>query len=344
MNEKIRLTQYSRSGGCGCKISPQTLEVILSGNISNVPNSGLWVGNESRDDASVFELDADRGVVNSVDFFTPIVDDPFYFGRIAAANAISDIYAMGGEPFVATAILGWPVEKLSPKIAAEVIRGGRYACKEAGITLAGGHSIDSVEPFFGLSVTGIVSRQSLKRNNTAEEGCRIYLSKPLGVGVLSTAEKMGLIRKEDEDKAKELMCILNKAGVQFGKLEGVAAMTDVTGFGLIGHLLEMAEGSGLTARINYLKIPRLDCVKYYIDAGCMPSGARRNYESYRAKVTPVLEGERMLLCDPQTNGGLLVAVKDNADVDFLALAEKEGVDVVLIGEFVRLSDFSVEIV
>lgn len=344
MNEKTRLTQYSRSGGCGCKISPKTLEVILSGNSSSALDSGLWVGNESRDDAAVFELDADRGIVTSVDFFTPIVDDPFYFGRIAAANAISDIYAMGGVPLVATAILGWPVEKLSPGIAAEVIRGGRYACKEAGITLAGGHSIDSLEPFFGLSVTGMVSRQSLKRNNTAEEGCRIYLSKPLGVGVLSTAEKLGLIREEDEGKAKELMCILNKAGALFGKQEGVAAMTDVTGFGLIGHLLEMAEGSGLTAQINYSKVPRLDCVKYYIDAGCMPSGAQRNYVSYRARVTPVLEGEKMVLCDPQTNGGLLVAVKDNAEADFLALAKKEGVDVVLIGVFVKKSDFSVEIV
>lgn len=343
MKEKTRLTQYSRSGGCGCKISPQVLERILSGNVSKTIDSGLWVGNESRDDAAVFGIDADRGVVTSADFFTPIVDDPFYFGRIAAANAISDIYAMGGEPIVAIAILGWPVGELSPDIAAEVIRGGRFACGEAGIALAGGHSIDSVEPFFGLSVTGVISRKSLKRNNTSEEGCRIYLSKPLGVGVLSTAEKLGLVREEDLDKAKVLMSTLNKVGAKFGKLSGVLSMTDVTGFGLIGHLLEMAEGSGLTAQITYSKVPRLDCVDYYIKSGCLPSGARRNYESFRGKVTPNLDDGKMLLCDPQTNGGLLVAVKKNEENEFLAVSEEEGVEVFLIGEFVKRSGYAIEV-
>jgi selenide,water dikinase len=335
MKEKTRLTQYSRSGGCGCKISPQVLERILSGNISKTTDLGLWVGNESRDDAAVFEIDAGRGVVTSADFFTPIVDDPFYFGRIAAANAISDI--------VAIAILGWPVGELSPDMAAEVIRGGRFACREAGIALAGGHSIDSVEPFFGLSVTGLISRKSLKRNNTSEEGCRIYLSKPLGVGVICTAEKLGLVREEDLDKAKVLMSTLNKVGAKFGKLSGVSSMTDVTGFGLIGHLLEMAEGSGLTAQITYSKVPRLDCVDHYIKSGCLPSGARRNYESFRGKVTPNLDDEKMLLCDPQTNGGLLVAVKKNEENEFLAVSEEEGVEVFLIGEFVKRSGCAIEV-
>ena len=193
-------------------------------------------------------------------------------------------------------------------------------------------------------MTGVVSREYVKRNDASEEGCRIYLSKPIGVGILATAEKLGLLREEDLGRAQNLMCVLNKSGSLFGRLKYVLSMTDVTGFGLIGHLLEMAEGSGLTARINYSKVPILDCVEYYIEKGCLPSGAQRNYESYRSKVSQDLSEGRMVLCDPQTNGGLLVAVKEGAEVEFLAEAKKYGAEMALIGTFVSRSEYVIEII
>lgn len=249
MTEPIRLTQYSHGAGCGCKISPKVLEVILAGSGAQNLDPKLWVGNASRDDAAVYEIDAERGVVSTTDFFMPIVDDPFDFGRIAATNAISDIYAMGGDPLMAIAILGWPVNVLAPEVARDVIRGGRAVCDAAGIALAGGHSIDAPEPIFGLAVTGLVEKRFMKRNDTATAGCLLYLTKPLGIGILTTAEKKGKLRPDDIGVARDWMCTLNKPGSRFGKLAGVTAMTDVTGFGLLGHLVEMADGSHLTARI-----------------------------------------------------------------------------------------------
>jgi selenide,water dikinase len=266
--------------GCGCKISPQVLEVILAGSGAQNLDPKLWVGNASRDDAAVYAIDDERGVVSTTDFFMPIVDDPFDFGRIAATNAISDIYAMGGDPLMAIAILGWPVNVLAPEIAREVIRGGRSVCDEAGIALAGGHSIDAPEPIFGLAVTGLVQKRHMKRNDTAIAGCRLYLTKPLGIGILTTAEKKGKLRAADVGLARDWMCTLNKPGSRFGKLDGVTAMTDVTGFGLLGHLVEMADGSQLTARIRYDAVPRLPGVEYYLDQGCVPGGTLRNYDSY----------------------------------------------------------------
>ncbi|HEX8542060.1 MAG TPA: selenide, water dikinase SelD [Pseudomonas sp.] len=343
MSEPIRLTQYSHGAGCGCKISPQVLEVILAGSGAQNLDPKLWVGNTSRDDAAVYAIDEERGVVSTTDFFMPIVDDPYDFGRIAATNAISDIYAMGGDPLMAIAILGWPVNLLAPEIAREVIRGGRAVCDAAGIPLAGGHSIDAPEPIFGLAVTGLVEKRFMKRNDTATEGCKLYLTKPLGIGILTTAEKKGLLRAEDQGVARDMMCTLNKPGSRFGKLEGVTAMTDVTGFGLLGHLVEMADGSQLTARLDYAAVPRLASVDFYLEQGCVPGGTLRNFDSYGERINALSEVQKMLLCDPQTSGGLLVAVEPQAQAAFLALAGELGLDLAVIGEFVARQSHAVEV-
>ncbi|WP_338524945.1 selenide, water dikinase SelD [Pseudomonas batumici] len=343
MSEPIRLTQYSHGAGCGCKISPQVLEVILAGSGAQNLDPKLWVGNASRDDAAVYAIDEERGVVSTTDFFMPIVDDPFDFGRIAATNAISDIYAMGGDPLMAIAILGWPVNQLAPEIAREVIRGGRAVCDAAGIPLAGGHSIDAPEPIFGLAVTGLVDKRHMKRNDTATAGCTLYLTKPLGIGVLTTAEKKGKLRSEDVGVARDWMCTLNKPGSRFGKLAGVTAMTDVTGFGLLGHLVEMADGSGLTARIVYEQVPRLPTIEYYLDQGCVPGGTLRNFDSYASKVGPLRELHKRVLCDPQTSGGLLVAVTAEGEAEFLAVAAELGLKLEPIGQLVERQSHAVEV-
>jgi selenide,water dikinase len=343
MSEPIRLTQYSHGAGCGCKISPQVLEVILAGSGAQNLDPKLWVGNASRDDAAVYAIDEERGVVSTTDFFMPIVDDPYDFGRIAATNAISDIYAMGGDPLMAIAILGWPVNVLAPEIAREVIRGGRAVCDEAGIPLAGGHSIDAPEPIFGLAVTGLVEKRHMKRNDTATAGCQLYLTKPLGIGILTTAEKKGKLRNTDIGLARDWMCTLNKPGSRFGKLDGVTAMTDVTGFGLLGHLVEMADGSQLTARIQYDRVPRLPGVEYYLEQGCVPGGTLRNFDSYASKLGRLQELHKLVLCDPQTSGGLLVAVTPQGNAGFLAVAAELGLDLEPIGELVERQTHAVEV-
>lgn len=343
MSEPIRLTQYSHGAGCGCKISPKVLEVILAGSGAQNLDPKLWVGNASRDDAAVYAIDDERGVVSTTDFFMPIVDDPYDFGRIAATNAISDIYAMGGDPLMAIAILGWPVNVLAPEIAREVIRGGRAVCDEAGIPLAGGHSIDAPEPIFGLAVTGIVDKRNMKRNDTGTVGCLLYLTKPLGIGVLTTAEKKGLLRDADVGLARDQMCTLNRAGSKFAKLAGVMAMTDVTGFGLLGHLVEMADGSGLSARLDAAAVPRLASVDHYIAEGCVPGGTLRNFDSYGERIAPLSEANKLLLCDPQTSGGLLVAVAPEGQAAFLEMAASLGLDLSPIGELVERQRHAVEV-
>jgi len=343
MSEPIRLTQYSHGAGCGCKISPQVLEVILAGSGAQNLDPRLWVGNASRDDAAVYAIDEARGVVSTTDFFMPIVDDPFDFGRIAATNAISDIYAMGGDPLMAIAILGWPVNVLAPEIAREVIRGGRSVCDEAGIPLAGGHSIDAPEPIFGLAVTGLVEKRHMKRNDTATAGCLLYLTKPLGIGILTTAEKKGKLRNADIGLARDWMCTLNKPGSRFGKLDGVTAMTDVTGFGLLGHLVEMADGSQLTALIEYDRVPRLPGVEYYLEQGCIPGGTLRNYDSYASKLGRLQALHKNVLCDPQTSGGLLIAVTPEGNDTFLATAAQMGLNLAPIGELVERQSHAVEV-
>ena len=262
----------------------------------------------------------------TTDFFMPIVDDAFDFGRIASANAISDVYAMGGKPLLAVAILGWPVEKLPVELAQKVLDGSRKICEEAGIPLAGGHSIDSAEPIFGLAVTGLVDIKNLKKNNTAKAGDVLFLTKPLGVGVLSTAQKRGLIKDEHVRVMISQMTQLNKVGEALGKMEGVTAMTDVTGFGLLGHLIEMAEGCNCAAEINYATLPVAEGVREYLTQRIVPDATYRNWNSYSTKTgfekgVNVMEAFN-LLPDPQTNGGLLIAV-DAGSVDAVKILLKE---------------------
>jgi len=348
-NEGIRLTQYSHGAGCGCKIAPKVLDEILKTNISVPDNKNLLVGNSSKDDAAVYDLENGMALISTTDFFMPIVDDAFDFGRIAAANSISDVYAMGGKPLLAIAVLGWPVEKLPVELAQKIIDGGRTICNEAGIPLAGGHSIDSPEPIFGLAVTGIVNKEDLKKNNTAEEGDLIFLTKPLGVGILSTAQKRGLLKEEHLQMMIEQMTTINKIGESLGKIKGVTAMTDVTGFGLFGHLIEMAEGSGLSAEIYYDKIPVADGVKEYISQRIFPDATTRNWSSYSDKIkfekgVNVMEAFT-LLPDPQTNGGLLISVKENAKEKVIGLFKKEGLEKFIepIGKFISKGEKMIEV-
>jgi len=331
MNE-IRLTQYSHGAGCGCKISPKQLDNILQSARETVVYPALLVGNASNDDAAAFDLGNGTSVLSTTDFFMPIVDDPFTFGRIAATNAISDIYAMGGTPLMAISIFGWPINKLSDDVAREVIEGGRAVCEAAGIPLAGGHSIDSPEPIFGLAVTGLVDNRHLKRNDTAEAGCALFLTKPLGIGILTTAQKNGKIAPGDIDPAVDAMTTLNKIGAQIAHLEGVTAVTDVTGFGLLGHLAEMCEGSGVGAVVRFADVPLLPKVREYLAMECVPGGTRRNFQSYGHKIGPMDAEAQDILCDAQTSGGLLCAVRPDAADAFLALAKAEGLELTSIGE------------
>jgi len=309
--DEIKLTQYSHGAGCGCKISPKVLREILKESVSDMKDDRLLVGYESKDDAAVYDMGNGMAVISTTDFFMPIVDDPFTFGQIAAANAISDVYAMGGTPLMAISVLGWPVNKLASAIAKQVVDGGRSMCAKAGIMLAGGHSIDSPEPIFGLSVTGQVEIQKIKRNNTARKNNKLYLTKPLGIGVLTTAMKQGKLRKEHRDIATDTMLVLNKIGAGLAQLPGVTAMTDVTGFGLLGHLTEMCEGSRLSAVIDFDKIPKFSITATYIKEGCIPGGTNRNWESYGSRISLSNENDQKhILCDPQTSGGLMISVED----------------------------------
>jgi selenide,water dikinase len=325
--QTIRLTQYSRGSGCGCKIAPSVLEEILKGTGSKLNFPGLLVGNESRDDAAVLELTDGNCLISTNDFFMPVVDDAFDFGRIAAANSISDVYAMGGRPVLAIAILGWPVDKLSPELAQQVIAGARAVCDEANIALAGGHSIDSPEPIFGLAVNGLVKKKYLKRNNTAQPGDLLFLTKPLGTGILAAALKRGKISEDDLKKLVDVMASLNKCGEMLGSLEGVHALTDITGFGLLGHLIEMAEGSNLSALINYKNVPLIDGINKYVDQMIFPDSLYRNWNSYQNKVTGVNGPSFITLCDPQTSGGLLAAVAPSEKNFFLETVRKAGVNI-----------------
>jgi len=363
----VKLTQYSHGAGCGCKISPKLLEDILKTKRDTVynrathkANSKLLVGNDTKDDAAVYDIGNGQAIISTTDFFMPIVDDPFDFGRIASVNAMSDVYAMGGTPLMAIAILGWPIDKLSAEVAQRVIEGSRHSCNEAGITLAGGHSIDSPEPIFGLAVTGSVAIENLKQNNTAAPNCKLYLTKPLGVGILTTAQKKGLLKPEHQDIARNQMVQLNDIGVHIAQLEGVKAMTDVTGFGLLGHLSEVCEGSNLTAVIDYDAVPKIDVIDHYIEQKCIPGGTVRNWDSYGDKIVfagddvktehvetrdvetrhasslhprpQSTDFQRKVLCDPQTSGGLLIAVEPDGEKEFLNLTRKHGLKMNVIGE------------
>ncbi len=320
MTTPVRLTQYSHGAGCGCKIAPAVLDRMLAGVSTGVGPASLLVGNAERDDAAVLDLGDGTAIISTTDFFMPIVDDPHDFGRIASVNAISDVYAMGGSPLLAIAILGWPVDRLPPEVAGLVLEGARAACAEAGIPLAGGHSIDAPEPIFGLAVTGRVAIPHLKRNGGARAGDLLYLTKPLGVGILTTAEKKGLLAEADRLAARASMLALNNLGARLGPAPWVTALTDVTGFGLLGHARELARASGATAVIDLVTVPVLPNVRAYLAAGAVPGGTRRNLASYGEDLGPMPEEARLLLADPQTSGGLLVAVDRAHGADFEALA------------------------
>jgi len=328
----MRLTQFSHGAGCGCKIAPAVLEQVLQSELGIFPDPRLLVGYGSKDDAAVYDIGEGRALISTTDFFSPIVDDAFDFGRIAATNALSDVYAMGGKPLLAIAILGWPVEKLPPEMAARVLDGGRTACHQAGIALAGGHSIDAPEPFFGLAVTGEAPAAHVKRNNTAQAGDALLLTKPIGLGILATAMKRGVLAPSHAGIGTAVMTRLNTAGTMLGSLPGVHALTDVTGFGLLGHLLEVCEGSGLRARIEFDYVPVISEARTYLQQGCYPDGAFRNWKSISPKVAGANSMDRMLLLsDPQTSGGLLISAAEESIKEIKDLCAQHSTPATLIG-------------
>jgi len=343
MDESIKMTSYSHGAGCGCKISPKVLTTILKSSSIQIEDPCLLVGNDTRDDAAVYDMGNGTAIISTTDFFLPIVDDPFTFGRIAATNAISDVYAMGGKPLMAIAILGWPIDKIAPEVAAQVMEGGRKACSDANIILAGGHSIDNPEPIFGLAVTGSVVISNLKRNDTAQPGSILYLTKPLGIGILATAQKKGILEEDHKDIAANSMVILNDVGSELSEIEAVTALTDVTGFGLLGHLLEVCEGSNVSANINYNKVPIFKEIHSYLDKKCIPGGTLRNWDSYGHKLKIEDETQRHILFDPQTSGGLLIAVKKEAAQKVESILRSKGLYSEPIGEIIERSELPIYI-
>ncbi len=326
IEEKLRLTQYSHGSGCGCKIEPAVLEKILNGSGLQKEFSSLIAGYETKDDAAVWDLGKDNYLLSTTDFFTPIVDDPFDFGRISAANALSDIYAMGGKPAFALAILGFPVSKLPVEVAQKIIAGAKSICDQAEIPIAGGHSIDIPEPVFGLVVNGFVEKKYLKKNNTAKEGDILFLTKPLGTGIMASAMKREKISEKDISAAVEIMTRLNSIGEKLAMIEGLNAMTDVTGFGLLGHLIEMCEGSGLSAILDYQSIPTIEGIEKYTDQFIFPDNTYRNWNAYEKKVSGINGPSFITLCDPQTSGGLLIAVDEKKKAEVIDLLEAEGLE------------------
>lgn len=310
-NNHLTLTTFAKSSGCGCKIAPAALQDILQSQ-QQLPTAQLLVGNHTNDDAAVYDLGNGTALIATTDFFTPIVNDAYTFGRIAAANAISDVYAMGGTPTLALAILGWPLEKLPASVANQVMEGARYTCKQAGIPLAGGHSIESTEPFFGLSVNGLVATQNITTNSNAQLGDVLYLTKPLGSGILAAALKRDQINEAQYETLVALTTALNHQGVWIAQQPGVHAMTDVTGFGLLGHVQEMAMSNNLAVTLHYQQIPIAADVTALVNARIVPDAVYKNWGAYGSHVqiasnAPMMEAFN-ILSDPQTNGGLLVAV------------------------------------
>lgn len=338
MNETVKLTQFSRQGGCGCKIAPEKLYEIIHDKESVVFKQ-LLVGNAESDDAAVFDLGNGTSVISTVDFFMPIVDDPFLFGSIAAANAISDVYAMGGTPVMAVAILGFPISKIQLSVAKEIKAGAEKICHDSGIPLAGGHSVDSLEPMFGLAVTGIIPTENVKRNSTAKEGDYLLLTKPLGAGIITAALKRGVIQEKHLEQAMKHMTTVNTVGKELGKLKCVNAMTDVTGFGLAGHLKEMCTPGNLSVEVYFEKLPLMDGVKEYISKFIYPDMTTKVYSSIATVCNELNSEQLFVLCDPQTNGGLLVAVRPDEMNRIKLIFEKFQIPFYEpIGEFVPRKD------
>lgn len=346
MNHKldIKLTQFSHGAGCGCKIAPSVLNEILHNEGHAAVHPALLVGNDTRDDAAVYAINEHQAIISTTDFFMPIVDDPFDFGGIASVNAISDVYAMGGTPIMAISILGWPLDKIPSSVANDVLKGARDACWRAGIPLAGGHSIDAPEPIFGLAVTGIVNKNNIKKNDSAIAGCSLYLTKPLGIGILTTAQKQNLLLEKDARAATDLMLRLNNIGTDLGYLDGVKAMTDVTGFGLLGHLSELCEGSRLSAIIEYKKVPKISCLPNYLTQKTFPGGTNRNFKSYGHKIGKLSDEQKAVLCDPQTSGGLLIAVEKSAEGKVKEIFSKYKIPFQSFGELKPQGDLLIEVI
>jgi selenide,water dikinase len=334
-DQPIKLTSFSHGGGCGCKIAPGVLSEILKKSSGFPVPKELMVGIETADDAAVYKLNDEQALIATTDFFMPIVDDPFDFGRIAATNAISDVYAMGGTPIMALALVGMPINKLPLETIGKIIQGGESICAEAGIPIAGGHTIDSVEPIYGLVVLGLVHPSKVKRNADARAGDVLVLGKPLGVGVLSAALKKDQLDADGYAAMVANTTKLNKPGKALSELGGVHALTDVTGFGLLGHLLELARGAQLTAKLDMANIPLLPGVEALAHAGYFTGASGRNWDAYGHDVTlgdAVTDTQRVLLTDPQTSGGLLVACDPGSVDEVLALFRREGFgDAAVIG-------------
>ncbi len=326
-DQTIKLTSFSHGGGCGCKIAPGVLAEILNKSSGFPVPKELMVGIETADDAAVYKLNDEQALIATTDFFMPIVDDPFDFGRIAATNAISDVYAMGGTPIMALALVGMPVNKLPLETIGKIIQGGESVCAEAGIPIAGGHTIDSVEPIYGLVVMGLVHPSRVKRNADARAGDVLILGKPLGVGVLSAALKKDALGEDGYAAMIANTTKLNKPGQALAALPGVHALTDVTGFGLLGHLLELARGASLSARLDMPAVPLLPGVLDLAHAGYFTGASGRNWDAYGKDVeldAAITPAQRALLTDPQTSGGLLVSCDPAIAQDVLDLFARAG--------------------
>ena len=334
--QTVRLTQLSHGGGCGCKIAPAVLQKILAGTAPGIVPPQLLVGTETSDDAAVYQINPQQAIVATTDFFMPIVDDPHDFGRIAATNAISDVYAMGGTPLFALALVGMPVNVLPLETIGKILQGGEDVCRAAGIPIAGGHTIDSVEPIYGLVAIGIVNPAHLKRNSGAKPGDKLILGKPLGVGVYSAALKKEQLLASDYQAMVATTTQLYTPGPVLACLDGVHAVTDVTGFGLAGHLLEVCKGSGLRATVNYADLPLLARAGEFVEAGLMTGASGRNWASYGDRVSLAAgldSSAQTLLSDPQTSGGLLVSCAPDTVTEVLSLFLQHGfTHVSVIGE------------
>lgn len=338
----IRLTQFSHGGGCGCKIAPGVLSGLLAQSplASLLPRpADLLVGSETSDDAAVYRLNDEQAIIATTDFFTPIVDDPRDFGRIAAANALSDIYAMGGRPLFALAIVGMPLDKLPSAAIREILAGGEEICARAGIPIAGGHSIDTLEPIYGLAAMGVAHPRRIKRNSQARPGDRLILGKPLGVGILSAALKKGLLSTDGYARMIAETTRLNTPGTALAAVDGVHALTDVTGFGLAGHLLEICRASALRAEIGFARLPLIEEARQHARNGIATGASQRNWQSYGASVqlaAGMAEWQQKILSDPQTSGGLLVACAPGCEAAVLEIFRSEGFSPAAIGELGEL--------
>jgi len=338
MDMQVRLTQFSHGGGCGCKIAPGVLEKILAKSAPGLVPRELLVGIETSDDAAVYRINDRQAIVATTDFFMPIVDDPFDFGAIAATNALSDVYAMGGQPLFALALVGMPVNQIPLEVIRKILEGGESVCARAGIPIAGGHTIDSVEPIYGLVAIGLVDPRNVKRNAGARVGDRLVLGKPIGVGIASAALKKGRLDDAGYRAMVESTTKLNTPGTRLGTLEGVHALTDVTGFGLLGHLLEIAKGSQVSARLDWASIPTLPGTMAFAREGIMTGASGRNWSGYGERVrlgAALGEAERAVLTDPQTSGGLLAACTPETCDEVLSIFRAEGFgQAAVIGEIV----------